>query len=72
MQYGEHEVRKVLEMGAVDILLLSETLDDNMIQELEDIAKRFNSSVSIISVETREGVQLKDMGGIAAILRYEM
>ncbi len=28
------------------------------------------SKVRIISVETREGVQLRDMGGIAAILRY--
>jgi len=30
------------------------------------------SETRIISTETREGVQLKDFGMIAAILRYEI
>jgi peptide chain release factor subunit 1 len=70
--YGEAEVRRVLEMGTVDTLLLSEALGDDKIVEFEEIAKRFNSTVKIISTETREGAQLKDLGKFGAILRYEV
>ncbi len=70
--YGEQQVRKVLQLGAVDKLLLSEELDDNKIEEFEDTAEEFSSKVEIISTETREGTQLKDLGKIAAILRYEI
>jgi peptide chain release factor subunit 1 len=69
--YGEAEVRRMLEMGAVDILLLSEQLSDEKIDEFEQIAKKYNSTVKIISTETREGAQLKDLGKFGAILRYE-
>ena len=31
-----------------------------------------NTTVEIISTETREGAQLKEMRKVAAILRYEM
>ncbi len=72
VSYGEAQVRKCLEMGAVGTLLLSESLDDKLIEELEKIAKQFNTEVSIISVDTREGVQLRDLGKVAAILRYEV
>lgn len=70
--YGEAEVLKVIEMGAVKVLLLSEILDDEKISEFEQKAEETNVDVRIISVETREGVQLKDLGKIAAILRYEV
>jgi len=72
VQYGEQEVRRVLDMGAVDTLLLSENLSDDLIVEIEEIGAKFGTEVKIISTETREGVQLKEMGGIAAILRYEL
>lgn len=70
--YGEAEVRRVLEMGAVDTLLLSEDLPDEKIDGFEQLAKRYNTVVKIISVETREGAQLKDLGKFGAILRYEI
>lgn len=70
--YGESQVKKALEKGAVDIVLLSEDLDDKKIDEFEKIAENFKSKVELISVETREGVQLRDMGKFAAILRYEV
>ncbi|MBN2454276.1 peptide chain release factor 1 [Candidatus Woesearchaeota archaeon] len=70
--YGENEVRKALKLGAVDKLLLSENLDEAKVEELENEAQKTGSSVEIISVETREGVQLKEIGGMAAILRYEL
>jgi len=70
--YGENEVRRVLEMGAVDLLLLSEALPDEKIDEFESMAKRYNTAVKIISTETREGAQLKDLGKYGAVLRYEI
>ena len=68
--YGEAEVKKMLDQGAVDILLLSESLDDNKMEELEELANKYGTRIEIISTESREGVQLKELGKIAAILRY--
>ncbi|MFP4567771.1 MAG: peptide chain release factor aRF-1 [Candidatus Woesearchaeota archaeon] len=70
--YGSADCRRLLEMGAVEILLLSDVLDEKIIDELIEIAEQFSSNVEIISTETREGHQLKDMGGYAAILRYDV
>jgi peptide chain release factor subunit 1 len=70
VSYGEKHVKECLAMGAVDILLLSETLNDALLDEFDAEAKKFGTNIEIISTETREGVQLKEMGGIAAILRY--
>ncbi|MBW2995133.1 peptide chain release factor 1, partial [Candidatus Woesearchaeota archaeon] len=70
--YGEVAVRNALGIGAVDTLLLSETIDDNLSDELEAKATQTGCQVRIISIETREGIQLRDMGGIAAILRYAL
>ncbi|MBD3361165.1 peptide chain release factor 1 [Candidatus Woesearchaeota archaeon] len=68
--YGENQVRMALSMGAVETLLLSESLDDDTIDEFDELARKFSTVVKIISTETREGVQLRDIGKIAAILRY--
>lgn len=70
--YGKDEVMKNLQMGAVDVLLLSEALDDDVIELFSAEAEKVNSNIFIVSVETREGVQLKEIGKIAAILRYEV
>ena len=72
VSYGLNETKRCLEMGAVDTLLLSESLDEKTIEDFEKIAESLGSAVEIISTETREGVQLRDMGKIAAILRYEV
>ena len=72
VSYGEQEVMKNLRMGAVEILLLSEDLDDDTIARFEKEADKLSSDVQMISTETREGVQLRDIGKIAAILRYEV
>lgn len=72
VSYGRDEVMKKLQMSAVDILLLSESLDDSAIARFEEAAAKYGTTVQIISIETREGIQLKEFGGIAAILRYEV
>lgn len=70
--YGEQETLRALEMNAVDVLFLSEVIPEEKIFELEEKAGKGGATVKIISTETREGVQLKELGGIAAILRYEI
>jgi peptide chain release factor subunit 1 len=71
VSYGKDHVMKLLKMGVVDMLLLSENLDDDTLEEFEEEAKNVSSNVEIISTETREGVQLREMGKVAAILRFE-
>ncbi len=70
--YGEKEVMNNLKNGAVDVLLLSEDLKDEKIERFEKEASLVGTEVKLISTETREGVQLRDIGKVAAILRYEV
>ena len=70
--YGEMAVKKAMEMNAVDVLLVSEAMEEDRIFEFEEQAQQGGSEVKIISTETREGVQLRDLGMIAAILRFEV
>ncbi len=71
VSYGEAEVSRLMGMAAVDTVLLSESLEDSTIEKFEQIAQKVGTTVKIISTDTREGAQLKDLGKIAAILRYE-
>ncbi len=70
--YGKENVEKAIEYGAVDILLISETIEDEVVENLEERAQAIGAKVEIISIETREGAQLRELGGIAAILRYSL
>lgn len=70
--YGISEIKKALELGAVDIILISENVEDEIISELEEEAEKTSANVQIISIESREGEQLKEIGGIAAILRFPL
>ena len=72
VSYGKEEVMKNIQSGVTETVLLSESLEDKEIDEFEQEAKKVSTDVKIISTETREGAQLKDMGKIAAILRYEV
>ena len=68
--YGRVAVEHAIEMGAVDTLLLSESLDDDTILKLTEATEKMGGKAVLISVETREGAQLKELGGIAAMLRF--
>ncbi|MGM5485090.1 MAG: peptide chain release factor aRF-1 [Nanobdellota archaeon] len=70
VEYGKDHVNDALSIGAVDKLLVSEELDDNYTEQLEKDAEKVGSELIIISTETREGIQLKEIGGIGAILRF--
>ena len=69
--YGKTEVERAIDSDTVEILLLSESLDDETMDHFSEKAEAKGAEVRIISTETREGSQLADFGGIAAILRYE-
>jgi peptide chain release factor subunit 1 len=70
--YGEREVNKDLEMGAVDTLLISEELKAEFVHELVTKAELTGANVEFISTEFEEGTQLKRaFGGVAALLRYK-
>jgi len=70
--YGREEIKKALNRNAIDILLLSETLPEKEIMGFEEICQQSGVIIEMISIETREGQQIKDLGGIAAILRFEV
>lgn len=70
--YGEADVMRKIKMGAAEVVLLSEELDEDTVEKFEKEAETMGTEVKIISTETREGAQLRDMGKIAAILRYEV
>jgi peptide chain release factor subunit 1 len=67
--YGEEKVLKALEMGAVETILISEGMESEFLIEK---SKQYGTQVEIISKDTREGEQLFQIGGIAAILRWKI
>lgn len=70
--YGEQAVRKKLELGAVETLLISEELEPELVRELVAKAELTGTNVEFISTDFEEGAQLKRaFGGVAAILRYK-
>jgi peptide chain release factor subunit 1 len=70
--YGEEEVNKAMDFGAVEILLVSETMEDEKVDYYEDKSDETGVDIRIISTDTSEGEQLRDLGKIAAILRFAL
>lgn len=70
--YGKIEVEKALDLNAVEMLLISETTDDDLADKLEEKADLQGAKVQYISIDTTEGAQLRDLGGVAAFLRYQI
>ena len=110
--YGYDDVKKALEAGAVDVLLISEAFDwrrvklrcecgfetikeipkrlvkqqhcpncgkrmrvedeTPLVDEIVEKAQQMGSKVEYISVETSEGRQFKELGGLGAFLRFKL
>jgi len=71
--YGLENVKKALEMAAVDSLFLSKKVDKKIIKELEKMASETGvDDIEHISTETEEGQQFFNLSGIGAILRYKI
>ncbi|MBD3253425.1 peptide chain release factor 1 [Candidatus Pacearchaeota archaeon] len=70
--YGSKDVKRALDFGAVDILLLSKKLDKKLIKDFEKKAEDTSCKVEFISDETEEGVQFWNLGGVGAVLRFKI
>jgi peptide chain release factor subunit 1 len=70
--YGEANVKKALGYGAVEMILVSENIDDEKIESLEHDAEQYGTTVKILSTDSAEGKQFRDLGGFGALLRYHL
>lgn len=70
--YGKEEVLNAIALNAADKVLISDALEEAAANEVEEKAEASGAKVMFISVDTPEGVQLKEIGGIAAFLRYQL
>ncbi len=70
--YGVKEVEKALKFGAVDTLFLSKKLKKSDIKKFEKKASETSVKVELISVDTEEGGEFWNLGGIGAILRFKI
>jgi len=68
--YGEEEVEKAINAGAVEVLLLSEKIPEEKMEKFTELGESTGAEVKIISTETKEGQQLLNLSGFAAILRF--
>jgi len=69
--YGRREVEEAIGLGAVDHLLVSDTLlRESRITNLMAQAERTRAAVTVFSSEFDPGHQLEGLGGIAALLRF--
>ena len=70
--YKEADIRKALEYGAVEMLIISKDFDKTIAHELKGLAKNIDSKIEIVSTETTEGEQFMNLSGIGAILRFKV
>jgi len=70
--YGKKNVIDAINLGAVEKVLVIESSDEELIEEIIQLAKNFKTEVILVSDQTPEGEQLKMMGGLGAFLRYNI
>ena len=71
--YGIKQTKNAINLGAVSELLILDTkvASENM-GELMDMVENMKGEVMVVSSEHEGGKQLESLGGMAAILRYEI
>ncbi len=70
--YGLENVKGALEAGAVDMIIISDGIEEKTIDELKELGKQYGTALEIISRDTREGEQLFQLNGIGAFLRWKI
>lgn len=71
--YGKEIVAQAIEYGAVETLLISESLPAEEMRSLAGLAEQTGANVKVISGQTEEGKTLeRSFGGVAALLRYRL
>lgn len=68
----KEDTEAALRRGAVETLFLSKDTDRGIALELKKLAENTGAKIEIISTETEEGIQFKNLGGIGAILRFKI
>ncbi len=70
--YKKADVEKALNVGAVETLILDKKLSKKEISDLKGKAENIAAKIETVSEETEEGQQFKNLGGLGAILRFEI
>jgi len=73
--YGLKNVKEAIDMKAVDTLVVLDTLlfeDKSKIEPLVEKAEKLKANITIVSHENEISEKLKAIGGIAALLRFEI
>ncbi len=70
--YKEADIRKALQYGAVDLLVISKDFNKGIAKELTELAENIGSKIEIVSTETTEGEQFMNLSGIGALLRFKV
>jgi peptide chain release factor subunit 1 len=70
--YGEENVKKAAELGAIELMLVSDSKSEDEIEKFADLVESQRGDWIIISSITREGQTLDGLGGVGAILRYKV
>ena len=68
--YGYDKIKKALELGAVQTLILSENIPREQMKELSKKADEMGTEVITVSNKTGEGEQFLNLSGMGALLRY--
>tara|TARA_Y100000310_G_scaffold107162_2_gene105599 strand:+ start:3828 stop:4913 length:1086 start_codon:yes stop_codon:yes gene_type:complete len=70
--YDEEGIRKAIQYGAVELLILSKKLNKTLSNELKKLAKSISSKIEIVSTDTTEGEQFYELSGMGALLRFKV
>lgn len=70
--YKKEDVDKALKYGAVQTLILSNKLHKSVVSEYSRRAQETSAEVEFVSTETPEGDQFFNIGGVGALLRFEI
>jgi len=70
--YKKDDIIKAIKYGAVQTLLLSDKLKKAEIIEMSTLAQETSAEVEMVSTETVEGEQFLNIGGMGAILRFNI
>ncbi len=71
VMYKEEDVKRALQYGAVGTLIISHDYDKVKSKALREEAKSISANIEIVSNDTEEGKQFKQLSGIGAHLRYK-
>ncbi len=72
-EYGKKEIEELLNNGAVEKIIISETFlleNRDETEKIMDLAENYNTEIHIISSKNPQEKTIHNMGGIVAILRY--